>query len=146
MKDRTDLLGLLPLIFPLVVATTAANAPDSRLNRRHCSTYEHAISSLTTIEGIEFAGVVEHGGSSAPHVGVFDTPLYNDANIAEATLVGRLMGSFWPHVAETEVGDEASKLYTVDCGTSTSLRVAGGSRRAWDSVPITVQSPLPMSL
>ena len=109
MKDRTDLLALLLLVSPPVLATTAAKVPDPRLNRRHCSTvYEHAgISSPTIIEGIEFAGVVEHGGGSsvAPHVGVFDTPLYDGANIAEASLVGRVMGSFWPHVAEADLGD-----------------------------------------
>ena len=120
MKDRTDLLALLLLIFPLVVATTAAKVPDPRLNRRHCSTvYEHAgISSPTIIEGIEFAGVVEHGGGSsvAPHVGVFDTPLYDDANIAEASLVGRVMGSFWPHVAEADLGDEAAAQQALHSG------------------------------
>ena len=123
MNDRTDLLALLllhPVVSPLVAAaTSAANVPDPRLNRRHCSTfYEHAgITSPTTIEGIEFAGVMEHGGGpSAPHVGVFDTPLYDDANIAEATLVGRLMGSFWPHVSESDVGDEAAAQQALHTG------------------------------
>lgn len=118
MKDRTGLLDLLLLIFPLLAAISAANVPDPRLNRRHCSTfYEHANTPQTTIDGIEFAGVVEHGGgSSAPHVGVFDTPLYDDANIAEATLVGRLMGSFWPHVAESDVEDEAAALQALHSG------------------------------
>ena len=100
------MLSTLLLLPP--AATTAAGGsntitPEPRLNRRHCSTfYEHAGITATTIQGIDFAGVVEHG-SPVPHVGVFDTPLYDDANIADARLIGRLMGSYWSHVAEDDM-------------------------------------------
>ena len=69
----------------------------------------------TTIQGIDFAGVVEHG-SPVPHVGVFDTPLYDDANIAAARLIGRLMGSYWPHVAEADVDDEVAAHQAINTG------------------------------
>ena len=69
----------------------------------------------TTIQGIDFAGVVEHG-SPVPHVGVFDTPLYDDANIAAARLIGRLMGSYWPHVAEADVDDEVAAHQALNTG------------------------------
>ena len=115
MKHRTHLLLALPLV-------TATNMRDPRLGRRHCSIfYEHAgISSPTTIDGIEYAGVVEYGGgsssSAAAHVGVFDTPIYEDANIDNATPIGRIMGSFWPHVSESDVGDEAAAQRALHTG------------------------------
>ena len=116
----TNLLAYLLLLLP-PAATTAAGGntitPEPRLNRRHCSTfYEHAgMTTPTTIQGIDFAGVVEHG-SPVPHVGVFDTPLYDDANIAAARLIGRLMGSYWPHVAEADVDDEVAAHQALNTG------------------------------
>ena len=120
----TDLIALLLLLLHLLLvvpptakADATTNVPGPRLNRRHCYTfYEHAgMTSSTTIEGIVFAGVVEHG-SSAPHVGVFDTPLYDGANIPEAQLIGRLMGSFWPHVAEANVEDNVAAQQALHSG------------------------------
>ena len=113
MKHRTLLL----LALPLVTATKVLR--DPRLGRRHCSIfYEHAGTSPTTIDGIEYAGVVEYGvgSSSAAHVGVFDTPIYDDVNIDDATPIGRIMGSFWPHVSESDVGDEAAAQQALHTG------------------------------